>query len=271
MTDRSNLTARVEETDSPDPSGGAARLLELFRDGGVAELTRGVLDYIALDTRIPLEWVVPSGTLQAGGVAVTIKTDTSEAVWRCGGHGEAAVQDDFVETVTADSTVWDVGANIGSYALLAAAVGADVVAFEPGPRARAALVENARRNDASSQINATPYALADYDGAGMLLPAERTGVRELAADSDVGDAVPVRRGASVDAPAPDVIKIDVEGAEVAVLDGLAGLLNETAAVYVEIHDGVDTADVTARLRDAGLEIGARWGGGDENPIVKGER
>ena len=252
-------------------SGGAGRLAELYRDGGLRELRRGVRDYLLLDTSLPVERLVRNGTLAAGGVSVTLQTTTSEALWRCGGHGEQAVQADFVETVGENDTVWDVGANIGSYSLLGAAAGAEVVAFEPGPRARGSLVANARLNDLDGRINATPYALADYDGEGMLLPAERTGVRELAPDGDAGDTVPVRRGESIDAPAPDVIKIDVEGAEVAVLDGLAETVATARVVYVEIHDGIDPDDVTDRLHDAGLEVGKEWHDEEENLIVRAER
>lgn len=252
-------------------SNSVGRLADLYRAGGLAELRRGIRDYLLLDTDIPVERVVRTGTLRAGGVAVALHANSSEALWRCGGHNEQAIQADFVERVNGDDLVWDVGANIGSYSLLAAAAGADVVAFEPGPRARGALAENAALNDVREQINTTPYALADYDGEGMLLPADRTGVRELAPDGDDGDTVPVRRGDTLNAPAPDVIKIDVEGAELAVLDGLGDALPAARVVYVEIHDGIDAAAVTERLEAAGLTVSEQWQDDEENLIVRGGR
>jgi FkbM family methyltransferase len=248
-----------------------SRVADLVRRGGVSELRRGIRDYILLDTPIPIARVVRTGTLRAGGVTVLLKATSSEALWRCGGHNEQPVQDDFVETVAPGDLVWDVGANIGSYSLLAAEAGGGVVAFEPGPRARGSLVANASLNNLKGRINATPYALADCDSEGMLLPAERTGVRELAPDGDSGDTVPVRRGDSVDLPAPDVIKIDVEGAEVAVLDGLAETLATVRVVYVEIHDGIDPSEVTDRLSAAGLSVSREWHDEEENLIVRSER
>jgi hypothetical protein len=60
-----------------------------------------------------------------------------------------------------------------------------------------------------------------------------------------------------DVPVPTVVKIDVEGAEVAVLDGLSGTLADgaTRLVYCEIHrDQVADADVVDRLRPHGFEV-----------------
>jgi len=78
--------------------------------------------------------------------------------------------------------------------------------------------------------------------------------------------VPVARGDSLDLPPPDVIKIDVEGAELAVLDGFGQLLQAARAVYVEVHDLDEREDVLQTLRDRGLEIADEW---DE--IVKVKR
>ena len=80
-------------------SAGVGRLAELYRDGGLRELRRGVRDYVLLDTNVPVERFVRTGTLRAGGVEALLKATSSEALWRCGGHGEQAVQADFVEKI----------------------------------------------------------------------------------------------------------------------------------------------------------------------------
>ena len=249
----------------------AGRLGELYRAGGVSEVYRGVRDFVLLDTGVPVHRLYPNGTLRAADAAVTIRTNSAEAVWRATGHGEQRVMDDFVARVREDDTVWDVGANIGSYALLAADAGADVVAFEPGPCARADLVRNAQANDSTDRINATPYALADWNGDGMLLPASKSGSRELAPDGDRGDTVPVRKGDAVDAPAPDVMKIDVEGAETRVLDGMTERLADCRACYLEIHAGVDRDAIESSLSAVGLSVTAAWGQSREETIVRAER
>ncbi|MFW5956748.1 MAG: FkbM family methyltransferase [Halorhabdus sp.] len=230
------------------------RLSELYADGGVAELHRGIRDYLLFNTGVPLHRLHRRRDLVVGGQTVTFRIDSTEALVRSDGHGERPILDEFAYRVDSDDVVWDVGANMGSYSLLAGSIGAEVVAFEPGPRARLALLDNARLNEVDDSIDATPYALADWDGPGVLLPASRSGVRELARDADEGDTVPVRRGDDLDVPAPDVVKIDVEGAEVAVLDGMADRLAACRLCYVEVHEGVDVEAVRERLETAGLEV-----------------
>ena len=231
----------------------ASRLQTLYRSGGVREVARGIRDYAHYNGLLPLEWVLTTKTLQVDDVAITFTVDGSESVSRARGHGELPVLEDMRETLRDDDVLWDIGANMGSYALLGALVGANVVAFEPGARARSLLVDNAARNGVSDAIDATPYALSDYDGEGVLRPASRPGIRKLA-DDGVGDTVPVRRGDSVSVPAPDVIKIDVEGVELAVLDGLGDRLSDSRVCYVEVHDEAEEPLVRERLARAGLSV-----------------
>lgn len=231
------------------------RVIELYRKGGPKELRRGVRDFLLWDVGLPLHRVMGTRTRSVDGVEIMIRTSSREAACRVGGHGETAVQRDFVVRVRAEDVVWDVGANIGIYSLLAAAVGAEVVAFEPGAQARGELVANAIANGAADRIDATPYALADYDGSGTLLAAERMGVQSLG-EGD-GDTVPVRRGDGLYLPAPDVLKMDIEGAELAALDGLGDLLGGCQTVYLEVHNDADRDAVEQRLRDAGLTV-EKW-------------
>jgi len=229
----------------------ASRLHELYRRGGPAEVRRGVRDFVM--RKAPLHRLVQTRDLEAGGESVTIGVNSQETLWRGRGHGEMSVLEAFVDAVSAEDTVWDVGANIGSYALLAAEVGADVVAFEPGAEARAQLVANAERNGLRHRIDPTPIALSDRRGTATLGVSETTGTRALT-DGGVGTTVPTECGDSLDVPAPDVVKIDVEGAECAVLDGMADRLAGVRECCVEVHDGVGQLHVAERLEDAGLEV-----------------
>jgi len=249
---------------------GTTDVRKLHSKGGLRELVRGVRDYAIVDTDLPMHLIFRSLDLAVGDVTVQLRVRRPEAVYwtlqRAQGHGEIAVMRDFIDEVQPEDHVWDIGANIGSYSLLAAASGASVTAFEPGADARADLLANADANDLRDRVDATPYALADWTGQGVLLPAERSGIRELRREADSGDTVPVARGDSLDLPPPDVIKIDVEGAELAVLDGFGQLLQAARAVYVEVHDLDEREDVLQTLRDRGLEIADEW---DE--IVKVKR
>ncbi|MDD4932607.1 MAG: FkbM family methyltransferase [Methylacidiphilaceae bacterium] len=138
---------------------------------------------------------------------------------------------------------WDVGANVGFYSLLGSRLAGPegrVVAIEPDPenakRLRAAVERNGLRN-----IEVVEAALGSWDGVVAL---ERCGARSrlLAAREETtgGDTVSVTvrtaEGLAGRFGAPDVVKVDVEGAEVEVLRGFGSLLRERKPVFlVEFH------------------------------------
>lgn len=137
----------------------------------------------------------------------------------------------------------DVGANIGVYAVTAAIRGARALAFEPTSDARAAVVENAAVNGVSELVTASPFALADYEGTARFTVGNDC-INQFAND-DVA-SVPiqvstltacVRELAGPDAR-PDLIKIDVEGAEAAVLRGALEVLEKhRPSVIIEVWGG----------------------------------
>jgi FkbM family methyltransferase len=53
---------------------------------------------------------------------------------------------------------------------------------------------------------------------------------------------------------PDRVKLDVEGAEVAVLDGMAATLGHVDRILVEVHHDRDVATTRRKLREAGLKV-----------------
>lgn len=145
--------------------------------------------------------------------------------------------------------VWDVGANIGLYSeLFAAAVGISgkVVSFEPS-RACTAMLEERRgdaRSNASWQI--VPVALSDKDGEAWLsVGGGGTSPGNHLASRDEASTVQVQtaRGDSLVTTgyaAPAVLKVDVEGFEGEVLDGMGPVLDNPAlhTICVEVHFGI---------------------------------
>lgn len=132
---------------------------------------------------------------------------------------------------------WDVGANIGSICLPVASMApqARVVAFEPSPPVRARLMRNLALNPTlAARIQALGTALSDVDGETDFFVSNETfnsGVGGLghAHNRETQPVrVPVARAdaliGSGQAPAPDLIKIDVEGFEHQVLAGMGELL-----------------------------------------------
>lgn len=142
---------------------------------------------------------------------------------------------------------WDVGSYHGHYAVLMAALGADAVAFEPGRES----VPRIRQHAALNGLSVPVYTVALSDRRGRAALGGPSPNQRGVNDVDVGDRVTTRRGDTI-TPAPDVVKIDVEGHEQAVLDGLSGHLPGIQRVLVEVHDSGDAASVRERLRDTGM-------------------
>ncbi|MEG3089155.1 FkbM family methyltransferase [Sphingomonas sp. PB4P5] len=149
----------------------------------------------------------------------------------------------------------DVGANMGYFTLLWAAARPDnrVVAFEASPPVYARLARNVAANNLDARIEAVPKAALDRSGEIVFDTgaAGQTGWGGLAADGATGIAVPaVRLDETLGDRAVAVLKIDVEGADMLVLRGCAGLLAERriGTVFYESNP--------TRMRDLGLAADA---------------
>lgn len=183
---------------------------------------------------------------------------------------------DFASSVKPGDVVWDVGANLGVFALLAADKAEDghVVAFEPYPPNVSRLQENIALNGASGAVDVADVALGSGPGQ-IELGIDR---RELGTQTPTVNARPDQTVTQVDqiagdafvdteiAPAPDVVKVDVEGAELDVLDGLQDVLDDARLVYVEDHSclwgGQDASDqLQARLTRHGFDVEKERQGG----------
>jgi FkbM family methyltransferase len=142
--------------------------------------------------------------------------------------------------------VWDVGANIGLYSeLFAAAVGpaGKVISFEPSADCVAIIEERRRSSSVDSAWEVIAGALSDEDGdAWLSVSGGSTAVNNHLADRAGDSTVQVRkyRADSIVAAghtAPSVIKIDVEGSEGEVFDGMTSTIDlpSLRAVCVEVH------------------------------------
>lgn len=162
--------------------------------------------------------------------------------------GEESVLAWFVDGLQPGEVVWDVGAFHGHYSVVAAHLGSHAVAFEPVVANRHRLCRNLFHNDVVGSYAVESVGLSDRNGecriGGERLPESAIG--------DGGEVVKVARGDNVDCPVPDRIKVDVEGHEIAVLDGLAETLRSVSRVVVEVHDRVPPSAVRDRLHAAGL-------------------
>ncbi|PYR95056.1 MAG: hypothetical protein DMF84_03445 [Acidobacteria bacterium] len=166
------------------------------------------------------------------------------------GYYEPPVTRVVQRLATRGGTVLDAGANWGYFTLLAASAVGDqghVIALEPDPRHFASLTRNIAMNP-FAQITPLQIAAGSRDGivtlAGYADDAENRGVSRIADTGSVGHRFDVpcttidRLTAS--SARMDVVKIDVEGAE---MDALAGMRDglaaaRYAAVVLELHPGL---------------------------------
>jgi FkbM family methyltransferase len=147
----------------------------------------------------------------------------------------------------------DVGANVGSYTLVASEAPASVtVSIEPHPRAFQLLCENVKRNRRSN-VTCLSFAASDYEGWSDFTDGEELSVNRIAPScgSRRGIRVPVRMLRSVCHEmkiTPEFIKIDVEGHERAVIDGLADMLSATRVMWIERGE---RPEICAKLQQTG--------------------
>lgn len=124
----------------------------------------------------------------------------------------------------------DVGANVGVYSTFAATHGAEVLAFEPLPQALNEIQLNAALNNAA--VTAEPWAIGDRNEVAFLA-GETDATGRL---SETGLQVEMKTLDSVLDRQPALIKIDVEGAELAVLRGAQQTLERGTTLLIEVHD-----------------------------------
>ena len=173
---------------------------------------------------------------------------------------EPTVQEALRRHVAPGATVYDIGANIGFFSLLAARLaGPDgaVHAFEPLPAAVDALRGHVALNDART-VTVHEAAVGARSGRTQLMAvgdgswshlADRGRHPETWDVLDV-DIVTVDELVARGLPAPDVVKIDVEGAEIDVLDGMAETIREHSPVVLcELHGS--NAEFLARVEAMG--------------------
>ena len=161
------------------------------------------------------------------------------------------------------ATVVDVGAYLGIYGMLAArATGSPrrVWAFEPNPESYRLMTRNVAENGFDNLVS-SPLALSDRAGTARfhLAPGNRTAssLFEYAGDHDAAVEVETARLDDVLAPdvIVDVVKMDIEGGEVAALRGMERLLPSVQSLFVEYNPQAleaagcgrdDLADVLSR-------------------------
>ena len=143
--------------------------------------------------------------------------------------------------LAADELLVDVGANFGFWTLLAARRGCRVLAVEPVPATRALLAANAARNGLENRIEIVGQALSDSAGTLTLaLPDGESGQASVHPDATArGTETFTVPSSTLDALLGErrvrLLKIDVEGHELAVLEGASRVLASGQVDYLLVE------------------------------------
>jgi FkbM family methyltransferase len=228
------------------------------------------------------------GLSRARGISRPIDGDTYR--WRYpfsefDAEFEAPVLRAFREVTTPGAVVFDIGANFGLFTIYGARlVGSRgrVFAFEPS-RAADALADHARLNGVEDRVEILRMMVGASIGEAAFWEAPDTtfsSISEAAAARGAGgNGGPQRRlrpMTTIDAfceehqVVPDVIKIDIEGAEGNALRGAAGFLaRRRGHLVLELHPSVlrelgeDVGDLLAELDRQGWRPKRVFARGDE--------
>jgi FkbM family methyltransferase len=182
---------------------------------------------------------------------------------------------EWIESVVrAGDVFYDIGANVGAYSLVAAKKpggAARVFAFEPSYVNLASLCANILTNDAVDQITPVPVALSNASELTVfrLRTLEPGGARHTlghraSAEGPTLYAQPAMTFGLDDLvqrfglPLPHHIKLDVDGGELAVLEGAARTLSSPTlrSMLIEVSTSMSN-EVTQALEPLGLRLEAR--------------
>lgn len=174
----------------------------------------------------------------------------------------------FEQLLRPGATVLDVGANVGYYTLLASVLVGDagrVHAFEPEPRNAGFLRDHVRINRrgnvtvqqaaVSDRAGTARFDFGSGSGTGHLADAGAIEVRTLRLDDHCAEH----------GLAPSAIKIDVEGAEMSVLQGARETLaRHRPLLFLSTHGADVHRACLAFLRELGYELTPILGGDVES-------
>lgn len=247
---------------------------EHVRRVAITEVATALQDVEVFGQTLRLEW----GALITGQPLRWLEPETIE----------------WLETHVRDGDVlWDIGANVGIYALWCAKrhPACRVIAFEPNALTYPVLVRHVIGNDLTDRVSALPLALSEgrfrleafsvctmFPGMAanqLEIPqAPRLSDRKAAATYAALVASPDDLVGSSVLPPPDHLKLDVDGIEPIILAGAEAVLRRVRSVLVEVedwhvrHHPEGAEGISRPLRDAGLveDVAFRGRGSGRNRL-----
>lgn len=187
------------------------------------------------------KWIVGAAAGGGKGLSIIINSTEPEQLQHA------------VRTIHKECICFDIGANVGLYTLLFSQYAKAVYSFEPLPRNLMYLTRLVALNSMSN-AHIIPCALSDFSGVarfeedtpatGKLGLQGKVPVLVTTCDQFIADADVV----------PQVLKIDVEGAELSVLKGARNLLQTShPSLLLSVHSDALREDCIAYLQALGYE------------------
>lgn len=213
------------------------------------------------------------------GVDLVFHTPSQRLLWQA--FGQEHIEPDllnFIDSIPEDDVYYDIGASNGLFALYAAATGKHVICFEPEVANFSLLNFNSFLNKSTQRHPVCNFnvALSDTTGLGkMFIQKFEAGGHLKILDN------PVKRGAKgfepdfvqsvmkykLDAfieltriPQPNYVKIDVDGCEPQVLNGMRKALAspDLRKIFIELEESGPNFDIcNGMLTDHGFRIDSR--------------
>ncbi len=206
-------------------------------------------------------------------------TPSTKIAWRINTYHDKEPETlRWIDDMAPGDVLWDIGANVGTYALYAAKKGLSTLAFEPASSNFSILNRNIELNGLNDKVVAFCCGLDNKDYVGKLLMSstEPGNALSLSAEADAESnelsvrslpfSVAFSQGLgtySVDSLAsntgiefPNHIKIDVDGIEVRILEGAKRTLQEprlkSLLVELDSADSETMEYVQTLMNEAGL-------------------
>ena len=198
----------------------------------------------------------------ASGEGRGLKMDVDRATKYVSGDVEPPVQKALTRHLRPGDVLYDVGANVGFFTLIGGRVvgpSGHVYAFEPVPENADRIRGNARLNG-FAHVSVVEKAVSDQEGEGELILTEHPGGATLA-KADVETPPDAVTATTVDlisidewrdqhrVRGPDLVKIDVEGAEMNVIRGMVETIQRYRPVLLYEIDGGTEEGFEKRRRD----------------------
>ncbi len=223
---------------------------DIGRDTLVGRAIRLPLSLIPAETRLP----IMQGTLRGRRWIVG---SSNHGCWL--GSYEHNQQILLEKYLTEGDVFFDIGAHVGFYTLLGSVLvggSGQVVAFEPVSRNLMYLKKHLQINSVSN-VAIVEAAVSDRHGHGRLSSGPSSSMWHLDAQGelDVQTVCLDELVLNAKIPPPNVIKMDIEGAEVLALNGSAGVVSEFHPVFLLSTHGIDVHQRCCRfLESAGYRL-----------------